>query len=154
MTWRKLQIWTRKEEMALLTYTICFICRGEQVLMLNRSNAPQMGMWSGVGGKLEADESPMEGVLREIAEETGLAPEAVQVRFAGTVTWEVDDRPRNGMYAYVARLPMEYAMDTPRDGVSPHVKRCLVQMLENEACLFQDSIPKFFSLVKDYSSLY
>lgn len=41
-------------------YTLCFIKKGCQLLMLNRDSAPTKGLWNGVGGKIEANESPTE----------------------------------------------------------------------------------------------
>ena len=31
-----------------------------------------MGMWNGVGGKIEENETPYEGIIRETFEETGI----------------------------------------------------------------------------------
>lgn len=45
----------------------------EQVLLVKRSVAPKIGQWCLPGGFLELDESPGEGALRELSEETGLA---------------------------------------------------------------------------------
>jgi len=40
--------------------------------MLNREYAPTQGLWNGVGGKIEGEESPLECVIREVKEETGI----------------------------------------------------------------------------------
>ena len=53
-------------------YTLCLIRKNDQWLLLNRQKQPAMGMWNGVGGKIEAGESPAESVTRETFEETGL----------------------------------------------------------------------------------
>lgn len=53
-------------------YTVCFIQRKQQLLLLNRVKAPLMGLWNGVGGKIEPYESIKEGALREVFEETGI----------------------------------------------------------------------------------
>lgn len=52
--------------------------------MLNRHKPVWMGIWNGVGGKIEMGETPLEGVLREVEEETGLQIE--QIEYKGTVT--------------------------------------------------------------------
>ena len=96
----------------MLKYTICFIRRGNQVLLLNRARAPWMGMWNGVGGKIEAGESPLQGILREVGEETGIELKAA--RFAGIVTWTVDGGRPGGMYAFVAKVPEDFDYPTPR----------------------------------------
>ncbi len=48
-------------------YTICFIKKGKKILLLNRNKKPNMGMWNGVGGKIEDNETPYEGIIRENA---------------------------------------------------------------------------------------
>ncbi|GMK41318.1 7,8-dihydro-8-oxoguanine triphosphatase [Paenibacillus sp. CCS19] len=95
----------------MIKYTIGFIRQGSRILLLNREKASWMGAWNGVGGSIEPNETPREGILREIAEETGVAVESVQ--FKGIVTWIVDGKITGGMYAYVAELPEDYAYATP-----------------------------------------
>jgi 8-oxo-dGTP diphosphatase len=56
----------------MLKYTICFIKRKDEILLLNRNKKPNMGLWNGVGGKIETGETPFEGIIRETWEETGL----------------------------------------------------------------------------------
>ncbi|WP_026909187.1 NUDIX hydrolase [Paucisalibacillus globulus] len=95
----------------MLKYTIAFIKRGNEILLLNREASSWMGSWNGVGGKLEEDESPTECILREIREETGIILQ--DVTFKGTVTWNVDSKYHNGMYAFIAEVPDSYEYFTP-----------------------------------------
>ncbi|MFD2042951.1 NUDIX domain-containing protein [Ornithinibacillus salinisoli] len=96
----------------MLKYTIAFIKRGEEILLLNRESSTWMGSWNGVGGKIEKDETPTECIIREIKEETGLKVESVDYR--GTVTWNVNSLNVNsGMYAFVVELPSTYHYYTP-----------------------------------------
>ena len=72
--------------------TLCYIRSGGRWLMLHRvkkQNDENEGKWIGVGGKLEEGESPEEGMLREVREETGLRLTRWQYR--GLVTF-VSDR--------------------------------------------------------------
>jgi 8-oxo-dGTP diphosphatase len=55
-----------------LNYTLCFLQKENDVLMLLRAKEPNKGKWNGVGGKIEHDETPYEGCTREVLEETGL----------------------------------------------------------------------------------
>ena len=54
---------------------------GNQVLMMKRSEHKALapGVWSCIGGHLEPDEinTPSQACLREIWEETGIAPERI-----------------------------------------------------------------------------
>lgn len=56
----------------MLNYTLCFLIKGSDVLMLFREKNPNRGKWNGVGGKIEPSETPEEGCRREVLEETGL----------------------------------------------------------------------------------
>ena len=68
--------------------TICYILNKEKVLFLLRNkkeNDLNENKYIGVGGKLEKDESPKEGIIREIKEETGL--NAKNVKLKGIITF-------------------------------------------------------------------
>lgn len=55
-----------------MNYTLCFLVKDNAVLMLYRAKNPNKGKWNGVGGKIEAHETPIESCRREVLEETGL----------------------------------------------------------------------------------
>ncbi len=95
----------------MLKFTICFIKQGDKILLLNREKPSWMGMWNGVGGKLERNESPRESIIREIKEETGIVLDTVH--FKGLITWSVDGNSVGGMYTYMAELPLDYRYETP-----------------------------------------
>ena len=50
-----------------------------RVLLVRRGREPLKGKWSLPGGLLELGESLLEGVIREVREETGLAVEPVEL---------------------------------------------------------------------------
>lgn len=53
---------------------------GEEVLLIKRSYAPYLGMWTFPGGRRERGETSLECVQRELFEETRLlAPDPIQV---------------------------------------------------------------------------
>ena len=59
----------------MINTTLCYITRGQEVLMLHRvkkENDLNKDKWIGVGGKFLPGESPEECLLRETCEETGL----------------------------------------------------------------------------------
>ena len=68
--------------------TLCYIRRGDDVLMLHRikkKNDANHDKWIGVGGHLEFGESPEECVTREALEETGLT--LTDYAYRGLVTF-------------------------------------------------------------------
>lgn len=71
------------------SFTLGFIrCKeNNKVLMLNRNKAPWMGKWNGVGGKINPNETPLDCMVREAQEETGLMLQHFQPR--GILTWEI-----------------------------------------------------------------
>lgn len=86
-------------------YTLIFLTRGHQVLMLHRRNPPNQGLWNGVGGHLEPDELPLDGALREVREETGY--NLSTAHFAGVLTWEGHTETPGGLYIFTAAVPDE-----------------------------------------------
>lgn len=86
-----------------LRYTLCFLTRGDRILMLHRINPPNKGLWNGVGGRLEPDETPLACVLREVREETGYSIDRAD--FRGLLTWEGFETPPGGLYIFTAEAP-------------------------------------------------
>ncbi len=71
--------------------SLCYISRGDDVLMMHRTrkaNDLNHDKWIGPGGKFEENESPEECVLREVEEETGLR--LTSWRYRGIVTFVSD----------------------------------------------------------------
>lgn len=85
----------------MINTTLCYITRGEEVLMLHRvkkKNDVNQDKWIGVGGKFEPDESPDECLLREVKEETGLT--LTQWKCRGIVTF-LTNGPWDGEHMYL-----------------------------------------------------
>jgi 8-oxo-dGTP diphosphatase len=60
----------------MILATLCYIKHNGKTLMVHRNKKPNdihEGKWNGLGGKLEAGETPEECVMREISEEAGLS---------------------------------------------------------------------------------
>ena len=49
------------------------VVRGRELLLIERGRGPAQGLWSVPGGRVEFGETLAEAVVREVAEETGLA---------------------------------------------------------------------------------
>ena len=87
----------------MINTTLCYITRGDQVLMLHRikkKNDINKDKWIGVGGKFEAGESPDECLLRECWEETGLTLTSWRCR--GVVTFLQEGTEGEYMYLFTA----------------------------------------------------
>lgn len=52
--------------------TVCHIIDGSRLLLIKNVRGISKGKWNAPGGKIEAAETPEEGAIREVQEETGL----------------------------------------------------------------------------------
>ncbi|ODQ82175.1 hypothetical protein BABINDRAFT_158825 [Babjeviella inositovora NRRL Y-12698] len=84
------------------TYGIIRCTSTNEILLLNRQKHPWMGRWNGVGGKFSPGETPMDCIIRETQEETGLVISNYQLR--GVMTWFKDGENLGGMYVFTADL--------------------------------------------------
>jgi len=72
--------------------TLCYLRQNGHTLMVHRikkQNDMHQGKWNGLGGKLEAGESPEECAMREIAEESGLQVSNLELK--GILTFPAFD---------------------------------------------------------------
>ena len=87
----------------MLNTTLCYVTRGNEVLMLHRikkKNDINQDKWIGIGGKFEGMESPDKCLLREAKEETGLTLTSWRCR--GVVTFLTTDGFGEYMYLFTA----------------------------------------------------
>ena len=85
----------------MISSTLCYITRGNEVLMLHRTkkeNDINKDKWIGIGGKFLPEETPDECLLREAFEETGLTLTSWKCR--GVVTF-LTNGPWDGEYMYL-----------------------------------------------------
>ncbi len=87
----------------MINTTLCYIEKDGAYLMMHRikkKNDMNQDKWVGVGGKLEAGESPYDCVKREILEETGLAVN--QPIYRGIITFVSDLYGTEYMHLFTA----------------------------------------------------
>ncbi len=95
-------------------YTLAFLIRQDEVLLLNRNKSPWMGAWNGVGGKIHDGETPKQCIIREIEEETGIKVTSDHVIDKGSLTWNSFDALGKGLYIFVVHLNREFNYPVPR----------------------------------------
>ena len=116
----------------MINTTLCYIIRGDQVLMLHRVKKKKdinKDKWIGIGGKFEGEESPDECLLREAGEETGLTLTSWRCR--GVVTFLNDCCEGEFMYLFTA------------DGFEGKLKDCDEGDLQWVSREFLDQLPKW-----------
>lgn len=95
-------------------YTLAFLKKNNQILMLNRVKQPWKGMWNGVGGKRNQDESALACILREIQEETGIVVSEDKILDKGICTWNNDFKAKDsGLHLFLVNLDDEFKFTTP-----------------------------------------
>lgn len=116
----------------MLNTTLCYVTRGDDVLMLHRvkkKNDINHDKWIGIGGKFLSEESPEECLLREAWEETGLTLTSWRCR--GVVTFLQEGTEGEYMYLFTA------------DGFEGEMHVCDEGDLEWVSREFLDSLPKW-----------
>ena len=116
----------------MINTTLCYITRGDQVLMLHRTKKEKdinKDKWIGIGGKFEGEEAPEECLLREAKEETGLTLTDWKCR--GVVTFLNDCCEGEFMYLFTA------------DGFEGQLKECDEGELKWVDRAFLDQLPKW-----------
>jgi 8-oxo-dGTP diphosphatase len=98
----------------MFTYTLAFIQRKNEILLVNREKKPWMGSWNGVGGKVDANESITDCIIREIQEETSIVLTREQVIDKGYLTWNSFDANGQGLHLFLVHLPDDFIYDTPK----------------------------------------
>ena len=119
----------------MINTTLCYITRGDEVLMLHRVKKQKdinKDKWIGVGGKFEGMESPDECLLREVYEETGLKLTSWQCR--GVITFITEDE--NGAFG-------EFMYLFTAAGFEGNLKECDEGDLQWVSRDFLDSLPKW-----------
>ena len=116
----------------MINSTLCYVTRGDEVLMLHRvkkKNDLNRDKWIGIGGKFEPEESPDECLLREAKEETGLT--LTRWRCRGMVTFLSDVCEGEYMYLFTA------------DGFEGEISECSEGDLQWVSRAFLDRLPKW-----------
>jgi 8-oxo-dGTP pyrophosphatase MutT (NUDIX family) len=69
--------------------TLCFVHDDKKVLLAMKKRGFGEGWWNGYGGKLEPGETPLQGAIRELEEESGIKASKIEKR--GFLVFEGED---------------------------------------------------------------
>ena len=97
----------------MYTYTLGFIRRKDELLLINRQKAPWLGCWNGLGGKRLPDETPIDCIIRELYEETQIEVTKSQVKARGFLTWNTFDSLGKGLYLFLIEVDDDFIYSTP-----------------------------------------
>lgn len=82
--------------------TLLFLVKGDEILLAMKKRGFGAGRWNGVGGKLEANETLDEALIRECQEEIGVTPSSYrQVAELDFYGGSVEEGWRMYVYAYL-----------------------------------------------------
>ena len=132
----------------MYTYTLGFIKRKDEILLVNREKNPWKGSWNGVGGKLNINENISDCMLREILEETGIEVLQSQMIDKGYLTWNSFDAMGQGLHIFLITLPDDFQFITPlatKEGILDWKKIEWINDFENYGVA--DNIPYFLPTV-------
>ena len=132
--------------------TLCYLEKDGSYLMLHRIkkvNDENHDKWVGLGGKLEAGESPFDCVRREVKEEVGITLNTV--RYCGFITFVSDKFGTEYMHLFHSD---DFSGELPQscdEGVPCYVKKSEVKNLpiwEGDKIFFEllEKEKRFFSL--------
>ncbi len=99
----------------LIPAVLIYVHAGDRYLLVHRNAKDRpgdyhAGKWNGLGGKLEADESPVAAARRELREESGLDLEESEFRLLGTMLYPNFKAHKSEdwlCYVYEAEVPAE-----------------------------------------------
>lgn len=88
--------------MKILTLAVLF--RDDKILLAMKKRKFGVGKWNGYGGKLEGDEKPVDGIVREIKEESNLDIPKDACKEMGVIDFYFDDKEEWNQKVFIYRI--------------------------------------------------
>lgn len=86
----------------------CFLRQENKILVLQRARKDQQHkLWGIPGGKLDKGESPLEGLVRELQEETTIVAQPDSFQLLGTAISRTPSDGQYGLYIYYGFAPQD-----------------------------------------------
>jgi 8-oxo-dGTP diphosphatase len=111
--------------------TLCYLFHGDEILMLHRvkkKNDVNEGKYIGLGGHFLENEEPLDCVIREVYEESGIGLDHPCYR--GIVTFHSDIYPSETMHLFTATLDEKPPLPSCEEGTLCYVTREKLLSLE------------------------
>lgn len=86
------------------TLTLAFLFRDDRILLAMKKRKFGAGKWNGYGGKLDEGETPVDGIVREIQEESGLVVEKESCKELGYMDFYFNDKAEWNQRVIVYRI--------------------------------------------------
>ncbi len=90
--------------MRTVTLALCIKAHERKVLLAMKKRGFGEGKWNGYGGKLMPGEVPEDGVIREIAEESGIIVAKENLNHLGTIDFHFLDTPEWDQQGIIYRI--------------------------------------------------
>lgn len=104
--------------------TLCYISWGDELLMIHRNkkkNDENEGKYIGIGGHFLENESPLDCVIREVYEESGI--ELPSPSYRGIVTFHSNVYPSEEMHLFTAEIKEKPPLPACDEGDLCFIKR-------------------------------
>jgi 8-oxo-dGTP diphosphatase len=84
--------------------TLCYLIKGENVLLAMKKRGLGVGKWNGIGGKVKKGESVKESAIREIKEEIDVEVVAEDLEEVGTLEFHYLHNPDWDSFSHVFKI--------------------------------------------------
>ena len=87
--------------MAKIPSTLLFLTQNDQILLAMKKEGHGTGLYNGVGGKIEADETVEQALIRECVEEIGVTPIKYYKVAENNFSWPNEKGKQAGFFTHI-----------------------------------------------------